>query len=102
MKHFKSSVKSMHSMSEFIKSYVSVKQGKHASPLHFIIFIDGMAKYLLSNHYGIFIFSIKPVQLCMLLFADDTVIFANTLKKKFKYFWTFLINNPTNKILMYT
>ena len=72
-------VKSMNSMSEFFKSYVGVKQGEPLSPLIFIIFINDMANDLLSN--GISTFNINHFQMFMLLFADDTVLFADTLEE---------------------
>ena len=76
---FKVCVKSMNSMSEFFKSYVRVKQGEPLLPLLFIIFVNDMANDLLSD--GISTFNINHFQMFMLLFADDTVLFANTLEE---------------------
>ena len=47
--------------------------------LLFIIFINDMANDLLSN--GISTFNINHFQMFMLLFADDTVLFADTLEE---------------------
>ena len=53
-----------------------MKQGEPLSPLLFIIFINDMTNDLLSN--GISTFNINYFQMFLLLFADDTVLFADT------------------------
>ena len=72
-------VKSINSMSEFFKSYVRVKQGEPLSPLLYISFINDMANDLFSD--GISTFNINHFQMFMLLFADETVLFADTLEE---------------------
>ena len=55
-------IKSMNKMSDFFDSYVGIKQGEPLSPVLFIIFIN----------------DIVMIQIFMLLFADDTVLFAES------------------------
>ena len=75
-KSVKSCVKVKGSLSEFFDSYMGVKQGEPLSPLLFIFFINDMSTYLHDNTADLV--TIEELQIFLLLFADDTVIFSYT------------------------
>ena len=66
----------MHKLSDFFESYVGVKQGEPLSSLLFIIFINDMANEIVSG--DVTAFTLNQIQIFLLLFADDTVLFAET------------------------
>ena len=61
-------------LSDFFESYVGLKQGKPLSPLLFIIFINDMANEIASGDVPAS--TSNQIQIFLLLFADDTVLFA--------------------------
>lgn len=75
-KSVKSCVKVKGSLSEFFDSYMGVKQGEPLSPLLFIFFINDMSTYLHDDTADLV--TIEELQIFLLLFADDTVIFSYT------------------------
>lgn len=58
----------------FFDSYMWVKQGEPLSPLLFILFINDMSESLSDEAADII--SIDELQIFLLLFADDTVLFS--------------------------
>ena len=59
--------------SEFIDSYMGVKQGDPSSPMMFIININQCINDDLEG-----VFAVKDIKLFLLLYADDQVIFAKS------------------------
>ena len=72
----KSCVRVNGSLSESFESYMGVKQGEPLSPLLFIFFINDMYAALYDEQLEHF--TIDEIQLFLLLFADDTVLFSYT------------------------
>lgn len=75
-KSVKSCVKVKGSLSQYFNSYMGVKQGEPLSPLLFIFFINDMANYLYDDNADLV--TIDELQIFLLLFADDTVLFSYT------------------------
>ncbi|MES9883266.1 MAG: reverse transcriptase family protein [Sedimenticola sp.] len=73
----KACIRSNGRMSDFFDSSVGVKQGEPLSPILFLIFIDDMAEHLRNNTDADFV-TIDQLQIFLLLFADDTALFAET------------------------
>ena len=65
-------------LSDYFDSYMGVKQGEPLSPLLFIFFIDDMAKALKDDTQDYI--TLNELQIFLLLFADDTVLFSETPK----------------------
>ena len=71
-------IKANGEVSDFFDSYTGVKQGETLSPLLFIMFINDM--YSSMNGDNVDIFTLNDVQIFMLLFADDTVLFSYSIE----------------------
>ena len=81
----KSCVKAGGNMSLFFSSMLSVRQGENLSPILFLLFLHGLAHFM-SNSYNSLctltednasILNTEVVfKLFLLLYADDTVVFA--------------------------
>ena len=71
-------MRSLHTLSDFFDSHVGVKQGEPLSPLLFIIFINDIASDIANTNISAH--TITQIQIYMLLFADDTVLFAESQK----------------------
>ena len=63
-------------LSDNFESYMGVKQGEPLSPLLFIFFINDIYTQLKDDQFESF--TIEEIQLYLLLFADDTVLFSDT------------------------
>jgi len=72
----KSCVRVNGALSDNFESYMGVKQGEPLSPLLFIFFINDM--YIQLQDEQLETFTIEELQLYLLLFADDTVLFSYT------------------------
>lgn len=70
----KTCVKVNGNLSDYFDSYMGVKQGETLSPLLFIMFINDMEESLYDVNADII--SLNELQIFMLLFADDTVLFS--------------------------
>ena len=70
----KSCVRVNGSLTDYFDSYMGVKQGEPLSPLLFILFVNDMNSYL--NDLSGDVFTLDQLQIFLLLFADDTAIFA--------------------------
>ena len=70
----KSCVRVNGSLSDFFDSYMGVKQGESLSPLLFILFINDMSESLSNGTFDTV--TIDELQIFLLLFADDTVLFS--------------------------
>jgi len=98
----KSCVRVNGSLTEFFDSYMGVKQGEPLSPLLFIFFINDMYTYLQTDSEEYF--SIDELQIYLLLFADDTVLFSYSkaglqilLNKLYRYCHNWGITVNTDK-----
>ena len=62
-----------------LKSNIGVRQGCILSPLLFSIYINGLAEKMKASGVGV---QLHPgiLQICILLFADDIALFADTVK----------------------
>ena len=107
-KSVKSCVKVKGSLSEFFDSYMGVKQGEPLSPLLFIFFINDMSTYLHDNTADLV--TIEELQIFLLLFADDTVIFSYTkeglqilLNKLYEYCskWGIVVNTDKTVVMIF-
>ena len=101
-------VRSMHTLSDFFDSHVGVKQGEPLSPLLFIIFIYDMASDIANTNISAH--TITQIQIYMLLFADDTVLFAESQKdmqalldKLYQYCckWNISVNIDKTKTMVF-
>ena len=73
-KSVKICVKTHGSVSDYFDSCLGVKQGETLSPLLFIMFINDMSTQLYDDHADVI--SLNELQIFLLLFADDTVLFS--------------------------
>ena len=101
----KSCVRINGNVTEFFESYMGVKQGENLSPLLFICFINDLYDNIKNNTFDTF--SIDDLQIFLLLFADDTVLFSyskeglqNLVNQMYKYCndWGIAVN--TNKTVV--
>ena len=72
----KSCVKDGSNTSRFFNSYNVLKQGDPISPLLFMLFINDIVQNINTNLDDIF--TIDELQLFLLLYADDAVVFAES------------------------
>ena len=63
-------------LSDYFDSYMGVKQGEPLSPLLFVFFVNDMYKSFQGDDNDIF--TLDEIQIFLLLFADDTVLFSYT------------------------
>ena len=75
---FKTCIRVNGTLTDYFNSYKGVKQGEPLSPILFLFFINDMYNALYDDHVDVF--SIDDIQLFMLLFADDTVLFSYTIE----------------------
>ena len=82
-KSVKSCVKLNRHLTDYFESYMGVKQGEPLSPLMSIFFLNDISSSINNNHIDSI--SLDEIQIFMLLFEDDTVIFP-TQKKAYKFY----------------
>ena len=81
-KNIKSCVFSGGQQSEYFGSHVGVRQGENLSPLLFSLYVNDLEAFLLENGNSFVTFNMdvceRYLKLLVLMYADDTVIFANS------------------------
>jgi hypothetical protein len=94
--------------SDFYQNHIGVKQGDPSSSLIFLFFVNDIVINLQSDAEGIF--SVEELQIFILLFADDSVLFAQTpdalqiLLNKLEVYctdWGLKINTDKTKIMIF-
>jgi hypothetical protein len=98
----KSCVRANGELTDFFDSYMGVKQGEPLSPLLFLFFVNDMQQSLHTD--DIDVFTLEEIQIYLLLFADDTVLFSYSkeglqklLEKMHSYCTTWGISVNTDK-----
>ena len=87
----KSCVRNENSLSRFFSSNIGVRQGENLSPVLFALFVNDLKDYIKSNINGLshivgladhlnFVDLESYIELFILLYADDTVILAESEK----------------------
>ena len=105
-------MRSLGKISECFDSLVGVKQGEPLSPLLFILFLNDLADELEVNvnYFDTDCDEIEQVQKFILLFADDTLLLAETenelqymLNKLCIYckIWNIIVNTDKTKIMVF-
>ena len=74
----KSCVRHRSAYSLFFHSYIGLKQGDPSSPILFMLFINDIVQNIKSDSNDIF--TVDDMQLFLLLYCDDAVVFANSLE----------------------
>lgn len=104
----KSRVKYDGSVSPSFDCYLGVRQGESLSPLLFSLFINDMESELFSK--GVQGITCDDVKLCLLLYADDSVLFADSrdaLQEGLDHLhdycqrWKLTVNTDKTKVLVF-
>ena len=70
--------------SQFFNSYIGVRQGENLSPMLFSIFVNDLEEYLIENDCEQLSFNDVEIanflKITVLLYADDTIVFADSAK----------------------
>ena len=72
----KSCIRYQSSKSDFFSSHIGLKQSDPSSPLLFMLFINDITQNVNSDFDNIF--TVDELQIFMLLYADDAVVFARS------------------------
>ena len=107
-KEVKSYVRHLNTLSDFFDCYIGLMQGEICSPLLFAFFISDIEKSLQENaDAGI---TLDQLSLYLFLFADDAVLFSNTLEglqlslDKLQAYcerWNLTVNVDKTKIMVF-
>ena len=117
--NIKSCVKQNNEVSEFFSCQIGVRQGENLSPFLFAIFLNDLEKFFIENEVS-GLESIKNlceeriqcyINLFVLLYADDTILLAETPEKmqnvlyKFEEYctqWKLKVNSQKTKVIIFS
>lgn len=104
----KACVRTNGTLSESFDTYMGGKQGEPLSPLLFIFFVNDMHESLRSTNVPCF--TLDDIQVFLLLFADDTVLFSYTKEglqvllnklKDYCYNWGIAVNTEKTVVMVF-
>ena len=104
----KSCIKHKEQTSDFVYSNIGVKQGDPRSTLLFLYFINDNASNINVDINGLF--TVNELKIFLFLFADDAVLFVNTLEALqsmlndlyvYCNMWDFRVNTKKTKIMIF-
>ena len=88
-------------LSDYLPCPLGVRQGCIISPIMFTLFLNDMQNFISLGSHGI---DIETIKLFVLLFADDLVIFTETVINRLKEYcnlWRLTVNILKTKVIVF-
>ena len=101
-------IKHKSTLSGFFNTFMGLKQGDPSSPLLFMLFINDIINSINANLENVF--TLEEIQLFMILYADDAVVFAKSQEalqsmlhdiETYCGTWGLKINTTTTKAMVF-